>query len=127
MNETRRRKVAVVEDNPDNRLLVQAILEDQYDVFEFETGGKALEGIPKIRPDLVLLDISLPGKDGIEVLQLLRSDAELRSLPVVALTAHAMSGDREKYLAAGFDEYISKPIVDEENLLEALRRLLPGD
>ncbi len=119
--------MAVVEDNPDNRLLVQAILEDRYDVFEFESGGDALEGIPEIRPDLVLLDISLPGKDGLEVLRVLRSDDELRGLPVVALTAHAMAGDREKYLAAGFDDYISKPIVDEESLLEPLRRLLPGD
>lgn len=127
MNATRRRRVAVVEDNPDNRLLVQTILEDQYEVFEFETGGQALEGIPRIQPDLVLLDISLPGKDGTEVLRALRSDDELRSLPVVALTAHAMSGDREKYLAAGFDEYISKPIVDEENLLRVLRRLLPSE
>jgi len=72
----------------------------------------------------VLLDISLPGMDGTQVLAKIRAEERLKELPVVALTAHAMAGDREKYLAAGFDEYISKPIVDEKVLLEILERLL---
>lgn len=127
MSAGRRKRVVVVEDNPDNRLLVEAILEDRYDLIEYETGSEALAGISADRPDLVLLDISLPGQDGMEVLKALRTDPGLRALPVVALTAHAMSGDREKYLAAGFDEYISKPIVDEEQLLGPLSRLLPGE
>lgn len=118
------KRVAVVEDNPDNRLLVEAILEDHYEVVEYETGGEALEGIARERPDLVLLDISLPGQDGTEVLKSLRQDASLQGLPVIALTAHAMAGDRERYLSFGFDEYITKPIVDEEELLGAIRRLL---
>ena len=120
------KKIAVVEDNPDNRLLVQAILEDDYEIQEYETGTEALDGIRRERPDLVLLDISLPGMDGTEVLEILRRDAELGGLPVIALTAHAMAGDREKYLAAGFNDYISKPIVDEDLLLAAIHRLL-GD
>jgi len=74
-----------------------------------------------------LLDVSLPEMDGTEVLRRIRADAGLRDLPVIALTAHAMSGDREKYLAAGFDEYVTKPIVDETLLLDAIKRLLPGD
>ncbi len=118
------KRIAVVEDNSDNRLLVHAILEDLYEIHEYETGVEALEGIRRQAPDVVLLDISLPGMDGNEVLRRLRADAGLRGLPVIALTAHAMSGDREKYLAAGFDDYISKPIVDEEQLLGSLERCL---
>ena len=118
------KRIAVVEDNPDNRLLVQAILEDRYEILEYETGGEALAGFQERRPDLVLLDISLPGMDGTEVLATLRADATLGHLPVVALTAHAMAGDREKYLSAGFDDYIAKPIVDEQQLLLAIEQLL---
>jgi CheY-like chemotaxis protein len=121
------KKIAVVEDNPDNRLLVRVILESFYQVVEYETGFAALEGLPKDKPDLVLLDISLPELDGGEVLRRIRADPALQQLPVIALTAHAMAGDREKYLAAGFDEYVTKPIVDETLLLDAIKRLLPGD
>jgi CheY-like chemotaxis protein len=74
------------------------------------------------RPDLVLLDISLPGMDGNEILARIRADEGLRRLPVIALTAHAMAGDREKYLTAGFDDYITKPIVDETLLLSAMEK-----
>ncbi|HOJ59036.1 MAG TPA: response regulator [bacterium] len=114
------KKIAVVEDNPDNRLLVQAILEDLYEVVEYETGPEALEGMENDPPDLVLLDISLPGMDGAEVLRRLRDSPRLKTLPVVALTAHAMAGDREKYLKAGFDDYVTKPILDEGILLEVI-------
>jgi CheY-like chemotaxis protein len=119
------KKIAVVEDNPDNRLLVQVILEPLYEVVEYETGFAALAGLPKDKPDLVLLDISLPEMDGSEVLRRIRGDGQLRTLPVIALTAHAMSGDREKYLAAGFNDYVTKPITDENLLLAAIKRLLP--
>ena len=117
-------KIAVVEDNLDNRLLVQAILEDQYEISEYETGKEVLDGLADNIPDLVLLDISLPGMDGTEVLRWVRSQELLSELPVIALTAHAMSGDREKYLEMGFDEYVTKPIVDEEVLVGAIERLL---
>ncbi len=122
----RMKKIAVVEDNPDNRLLVQVILEPLYEVVEYETGMAALEGLEKERPDLVLLDVSLPEMDGTEVLRRIRANEKLRGLPVIALTAHAMSGDREKYLNAGFDDYVTKPIVDETLLLGAIQRKLPG-
>jgi two-component system cell cycle response regulator DivK len=117
--------IAVVEDNADNRLLLQAILGDEFDLTEYDNGAEALAGITAARPDLVLLDISLPGMDGTEILKRIRADAKLKTLPVIALTAHAMAGDREKYLAAGFDDYITKPIVDESLLFSAIRRLLP--
>src|SRR3979411_1454595 len=116
--------IAVVEDNADNRLLLQAILDGLYAVVEYENGVDALAGLAASLPDLVLLDISLPGMDGNEILARIRASEALKQLPVIALTAHAMSGDREKYLAAGFNDYITKPIVDETILLAAIQRWL---
>ena len=118
------KKIALVEDNPDNRLLVRAILEDLYEIVEYETGNEALTGLQQERPDLVLLDISLPGMDGTEVLRHIRADDGLKDLPVIALTAHAMAGDREKFLSAGFDDYLTKPIVDENVLINSIARHL---
>ena len=117
-------KIAVVEDNPDNRMLVQALLEDRYEISEYETGVEAVEGLGGDIPDLVLLDISLPEMDGTEVLAWIRGQDELKDVPVIALTAHAMAGDRDKYLAAGFDDYVTKPILDEDVLIEAIERCL---
>ena len=91
------KKIALVEDNPDNRLLIQAILDEIYEIVEYETGVDALKDMPKNKPDLVLLDISLPKMDGKEVLKRMRDDNLLRDLPVIALTAHAMAGDRERF------------------------------
>jgi two-component system, cell cycle response regulator DivK len=116
--------IATVEDNPDNRLLLRAILDEIYDLVEYENGTEVLAGLTQSLPDLVLLDISLPGMDGNEILARIRADKALRALPVIALTAHAMSGDREKYLAAGFDDYVTKPIVDETILLSSIERWL---
>jgi two-component system, cell cycle response regulator DivK len=118
--------IALVEDNPDNRLLVRAILEDLYEIVEYGAGAEALHGMRASRPDLVLLDISLPEMDGTDVLALIRSDRRFDGLPVIALTAHAMAGDREKYMSAGFDDYVTKPIIDETVLIAAIARFL-GD
>lgn len=118
------KRIAVVEDNADNRLLVRVILEEQYELDEYETGPEALDGFRRARPDLVLLDISLPGMDGTEVLRHIRADEALRTLPVIALTAHAMAGDRAKYLGMSFNDYVTKPILDEEALLESIARHL---
>ena len=117
-------KVAVVEDNPDNRMLVQALLEDRYDLTEYETGVEAVEGLPNDIPDVVLLDISLPHMDGTEVLAWMRGQEALKHVPVIALTAHAMAGDREKFLSIGFNDYVTKPIIDEDVLIEAIERCL---
>ena len=116
-------KIAVVEDNIDNRLLVQAIIEDRYEISEYENGMEVVDGLGDDIPDLVLLDISLPGMDGAEVLQWVRSQERLRNLPVIALTAHAMTGDREKCLEAGCTEYAAKPL-DKPKLLRTCRRLI---
>jgi CheY-like chemotaxis protein len=119
-----RPRIALVEDNADNRLLVQTLLEELYEVAEFESGHDAISGLRDADPALVLLDISLPAMDGTEVLAWIRQQDQLAGRPVIALTAHAMAGDREKYLAAGFDDYVTKPIVDEEVLLGAIDRWL---
>lgn len=118
------KKIAVVEDNADSQLLIRAILEDYYEIIEYQTEAQAIEGIKKVRPDLVLLDISLPEMDGTEVLQQLRADSNLNHIPVIALTAHALAGDREKYLAAGFNDYVPKPILADGILLAAIERWL---
>jgi two-component system, cell cycle response regulator DivK len=111
----------VVEDNADNRLLLRSLLGDTYLVTEYEDGAEALSGLRRDRSDLVILDVSLPGMDGEEVLANIRADTSLRDLPVIALTAHAMAGDRERLLEAGFDDYLAKPITDEEVLFSAIR------
>lgn len=116
--------ICVVEDNADNRLLVHALLDDQFVVIEYSDGPSALEGLKVIRPDLILLDISLPEMDGTEVLRRIRANPDLASLPVIALTAHAMAGDRARFISAGFDDYLTKPIADENLLLNAIARLL---
>ena len=113
--------IAVVEDNADNRLLLESLLSDDYLLTEYQDGPGALAGLRSDRPDLVILDISLPGMDGEEVLANIRADTSLHDLPVIALTAHAMAGDRERLLAAGFDDYLSKPITDEGLLFSAIR------
>lgn len=118
------KRIALVEDNPDNRLLVRALLEGLYVVDEYENGIDALGGMRRDPPALVLLDISLPGMDGVEVLARMREEPSMRAIPAVALTAHAMAGDRDRYLGAGFDEYVAKPIVDENELLDAIARAL---
>src|SRR5882757_3640458 len=118
------KKIALVEDNADNRLLVQVVLGDLFDVTSYENGQDALDGLAKDKPDLVLLDISLPKMDGNEVLRRIRADEAICDLPVIALTAHAMAGDREKFLAAGFDDYVTKPILDEEVLISTIQRVL---
>jgi two-component system cell cycle response regulator DivK len=118
------KRVVVIEDNPDNRLLVDAILGERYALQEYSGGAEALEGMSAEPPDLVLLDVSLPEMDGVEVLRRLRLDPRFAGLPVIALTAHAMRGDRERFLALGFDDYVAKPIVDEEVLVRAVARLL---
>src|SRR5262245_33756254 len=94
-------KVAVVDDNSDNRQIHRTILEEQYDIIEYSGGLEALKVFKTNMPDVVILDISLPEMDGTEILRRLRSDPQLEHIPVIALTAHAMVGDREKYLNAG--------------------------
>ena len=119
------RSIAVVDDNFDNRALLQRMLQRVYRVSVYESGPQALAGLPESPPDLVLLDLSMPDMDGTEVLRRIRADERWKSLPVIALTAHAMKGDRERCLTAGFNDYVSKPVVDRKILYEAIERHLP--
>jgi two-component system cell cycle response regulator DivK len=104
-------QILVVEDNERNMKLFRAVLHASgYRTLEAATGERAVELVFEHRPDLVLMDIQLPDIDGVEALARLRADERLSSVPVLALTAQAMEGDRERFLAAGFDGYLSKPV-----------------
>jgi len=115
--------ILLIEDNADNRDLIHAFLDGEFEVDSVEDGYQALsvlEDDARLLPDLVLCDIALPGLDGVEVLKRLRDIERLNALPVVAVTSHAMAGDRERFLDAGFDAYLSKPIHDPEDLYAAI-------
>ena len=115
-------QVLVVEDNERNMKLFRDVLESSgYRTLEATTGERAVELVFEHCPDLVLMDIQLPDIDGVEALGRLRADGRTASLPVLALTAQAMDGDRERFLAAGFDGYLSKP-VDISVFLATVRR-----
>jgi len=104
-------QILVVEDNEKNMKLLRDVLQAKgYRTLEAMTGGQAVELATGHAPDLVLMDIQLPDIDGVEALDRLRADERTASIPVLALTAQAMHGDRERFLAAGFDGYISKPV-----------------
>lgn len=103
--------ILCVEDNPQNRLLVNRILSSRgYKVVEATDGLAGLEMIRTLKPPLVLLDIDLPKMGGIDVVQQVKADPKLRDIPVIALTASAMQGDKERFLEAGCNDYLSKPI-----------------
>ncbi|MGB0721939.1 MAG: response regulator [Gammaproteobacteria bacterium] len=120
------KKIVLVEDNPDNRDLVCAFLEDRYEITSFASGAEALDylgGAEVTVPDILLLDIALPGIDGVELLRRIRAMQQLGRIPAVALTAHAMKGDEQRFRAAGFDAYVPKPIVDDQELSGVIERL----
>ncbi|HEX6762343.1 MAG TPA: response regulator [Gaiellaceae bacterium] len=103
--------VLVVEDNEKNMKLFRDVLRATgYETLEATTGEEAVELARASVPALVLMDVQLPGIDGVEALARLRGDERTASIPVVALTAQAMEGDRERFLRAGFDGYVSKPV-----------------
>ena len=116
--------ILIVEDNERNRKLVRDVLAFHgYRLAEAETGEDGVRLAHELRPELVLMDIQLPGIDGIAALGQLRGDPATRGIPVIAVTASAMTHDRQKIMAAGFDGYQSKPIRVRE-FLEAVRQAL---
>ena len=105
------KKVLVADDKDTGRELVRTVLENsQYEVFEAANGIEALDQARKVQPDLIILDLHMPGLDGFGVIEELRREPRFAATPVMALTASAMMGDRERALAAGFTGYIPKPI-----------------
>ena len=118
------KRILIVEDREAGRELLRTVLEKEgYAVMEARDGAEALEKAHQDPPDLVLLDVNLPSRDGYQVLQDFRNHQKLADIPVLAITANAMRGDREKALAAGFNAYLSKP-VSLTNLREEISRFL---
>lgn len=117
--------VLVVEDNPDNMMTVKALLDEHYIVREAADGREGIEMAKKYVPNLVLMDIALPGIDGIEAFKVIRALPRLQHIPIIALTASAMTHDRETILAHGFDAFIAKPII-EKQFFDVIREVLYG-
>ena len=118
--------ILYVEDNDDNVFMLRPRLERQgFRVLVATDGEGGLRLVREERPDLILMDLSLPGLDGWEATRRLKADGATRGIPVIALSAHAMAGDRERALAAGCDDYDAKP-VNLKRLLDKIRALLPA-
>lgn len=118
-------RVLVVEDNPDNMLTAKALIAGDFTVIEATDGLAAVQQARKHQPHLILMDIALPGMDGIQAFRQIRQDTTCQSIPVIALTASAMTTDREAILAYGFDGYIPKPINHQE-FMRTIREVLYG-
>lgn len=119
----RRPRILVVEDVELNLDLMQQILEERYEVVGAADGEAGLRAAAETRPDLVLMDLSLPVLDGWEATRRLKQDPGLAAIPVIAVSSHAMQGDHERAFAAGCDEYLTKPL-DEDLLNAAIERQL---
>ncbi len=116
--------ILLIEDNPQNRYLASFLLTQRgHRVLQAETGPQGLEVALTARPDLILLDIQLPGMDGYAVARALKSDQRLQAIPIIAVTSFAMVGDREKCLAAGAEGYLEKPL-DPESFVDEVERSL---
>jgi two-component system, cell cycle response regulator DivK len=119
-------QILIVEDNEKNmKLFRDVLMASGHRTLEASTGGQAVELATAHSPDLVLMDIQLPDIGGVEALGRLRADERTASLPVVALTAQAMDGDRERFLAAGFNGYLSKP-VNVADLIATVKHYCEG-
>lgn len=117
-------KVLVVEDNPVNMRLAVLLLEQAgHTVLQAENATEGIELARRLRPGLILMDMQLPGMDGLEATRLLKRDPQTRDIRIIALTAFAMKGDEEKIRAAGCDDYVTKPF-HHATLLAAVRAML---
>jgi two-component system, cell cycle response regulator DivK len=117
-------QILIIEDNPQNRYLAAFLLERRgHTVLQAETGPEGLQLAADTVPDLILLDIQLPGMDGYDVARQLRQDPRLGDIPIVAVTSYAMVGDRERCLEAGASGYIEKPI-NPESFVDEVERFL---
>ena len=117
------KKVLVVDDMPDNRELFLQYLEEDYKVLEAGNGREAVAIAVEQLPDLILMDLSLPEMTGWEATEILKRNDSTKKIPVIALTAHAMTGDKEKAIAAGCDDYLTKPVIAAD-LLSKVRSFI---
>jgi len=118
------KRILVVEDQPDNRQIIRDMLAPtDYEITEAENGEQALAAIAKQRPDLILMGIQLPVLDGYEVTRQIKADPALRSIPVIAVTSHALNGEEQTARAAGCDDYVPKPFSPRQ-LLAKIRHYL---
>lgn len=116
--------VGIVDDDEDVLKLLEALLQKEFRLSCHTSFEEALKRFKKEPPDLILLDISLPGKKGDEVLKVLQETQELKHIKVIALTGYTEPEDRKKFLNLGFDEYLSKPILNPQGLVNLIKRLL---
>ncbi len=118
------KRILVVEDQPDNRQIIRDMLADSgYEITEAENGEAALAAIAKQRPDLILMDIQLPVMDGYTATRHIKTDPDLRSIPIIAVTSYALSGEEKKAREAGCDDYVPKPYSPRQ-LLAKIRQYL---
>jgi two-component system cell cycle response regulator DivK len=120
------KRVLVVDDQPDNRQIIRDLLAaaTDYELTEAENGEQALAAVAKQRPDLILMDIQLPIMDGYEATRRIKADPAMRSIPIIAVTSYALSGEEQKARAAGCDGYVTKP-YSPRLLLAKIREFLP--
>jgi len=117
----------LVEDNEDNRIIYSTVLRHVgYEVVEALDGLQAISLARSVHPDLILMDISIPGVDGWEATRVLRADPQTREIPIVALTAHALADDRERAQAVGFTSYLAKPVEPRAVVAEVQRWIGTG-
>ncbi len=117
--------ILVVEDQEDNRQIIRDMLAaTDYEITEAANGEQALAAIAKQRPDLILMDIQLPIMDGYEATRQIKADPALKSIPIIAVTSYALSGEEQKARTAGCDDYVPKP-YSPRHLLEKIRHYLP--
>ena len=120
------KRILVVEDQEDNRQILRDLLASaDYEMDEAENGQEALDAVARQRPDLILMDIQLPIMDGYEATRRIKADPALRSIPIIAVTSHALSGGEEKARAAGCDDFVPKPYSPRQ-LLAKIRQYLPS-
>jgi two-component system, cell cycle response regulator DivK len=119
------KRILVVEDQEDNRRILRDLLGNAgYELIEAETGEEALTAVEAQRPDLILMDIQLPVMDGYEATRRIKSNANMKAVPIIAMTAYALAGDEAKALAAGCNGYVTKPFSPRA-LLAKVREFLP--
>ncbi len=119
------KRILVVADQEDNRQIIRDMLRaTDYEITEAENGEQALAAITKQRPDLILMDIQLPIMDGYEATRQIKADPALKSIPIIAVTSYALSGEEQKARAAGCDDYVPKP-YSPRHLLAKIRQYLP--